>query len=299
MTGKLKIVAMSDLHNEFEREGGPGNPSPAWLELNVRRQGIEGHPDVGPMLGHLRGEGVDLVVLAGDIDLEDHGIAYADRVASFLGVPVVYVMGNHEAYGADLDILVPNLRMAAQATGGRVVFLENDSTVFEIRGRRIHLLGCCLFTDYRLNGNGEADVALAMHDAGSGLNDHFHIRMRGSLFSPAMAREIHGGSRAWLARETARIRSEEGKEAEIVVVTHHAPIPEANAPNYRGNRLAPAFASDLRAEIADWRPTAWIWGHTHWTMEATIGPTKLYSSQRGYVCVEPGAESFIPTIVEL
>ncbi|WP_424363036.1 metallophosphoesterase [Methylocystis parvus] len=299
MTEKLKIVAMSDLHNEFEREGGPGDPSPAWLDLQRKRQAIEGHPHVGPMLDHLRGEGVDLVILAGDIDLEDHGVAYADRVSSFLGVPVVYVMGNHEAYGADLDNLVPHLRAAAGATGGRVAFLENDSMFFDIKGRRIHLLGCCLFTDYRLNGNGEADISLAMLDAGSGLNDHFHIRMRGSLFSPAMAREIHDGSRAWLARETARIRSAEGDEAEIVLVTHHAPIPEANAPDYRGNRLAPAFASDMRAEIAEWRPTAWIWGHTHWTMEAAIGQTKLLSSQRGYVCIEPGAESFVPTVVEL
>lgn len=289
---------MSDLHNEFEREGGPGDPTPAWLDLRAKREGMAGHPDVGPMLGHLRGEGIDLVVMAGDIDLESHGVAYADRVASFLGAPVVYVMGNHEAYGADLDMLIPDLRAAARATAGRVAFLENESAVLDIKGRRIHVLGCCLFTDYRLNGTGEAEIARAMRDAGSGLNDHFHIRMGGRLFSPSMARGIHDASRTWLGREAARIRSQEGEEAEIVIVTHHAPIPEAIAPHERSS-LAPSCASDMRAEIADWRPAAWIWGHTHWTMEAAIGPTKLLSSQRGYVCVEPGAESFAPAISEL
>jgi hypothetical protein len=80
-------------------------------------------------------------------------------------------------------------------------------------------------------------------------------------------------------------------------MTHHAPIPDANPPVYRGGDLAPAFVSDMRAEIQTWAPDLWAWGHTHYSMEDRIGRTQLVSAQRGYLGMEPGAESFVPVVI--
>jgi hypothetical protein len=198
------------------------------------------------------------------------------------------------------------MRAAAKATGGRVTFLENNEATFLFGERRVHVLGCCLFTDYALNcslGDSDAGKSMgiveAMNSAAMGLNDHVRMFLRGNRFSPSMARQVHDVSRNWLGRQVKRIRDEEGEEATILIVTHHAPIPDANPPEYRGGRLSPAFASDMRAEIEEWKPAAWIWGHTHHSMDTVIGRTRLISSQRGYVCSEPGADEFVPVVFEL
>jgi hypothetical protein len=197
------------------------------------------------------------------------------------------------------------MRAEAKATGGRVTFLEKDVATFLMGERRIHVLGCCLFTDYALNClSDDSEVVAArviqdsMNAAATGINDHRRIFFRGNRFSPSMARQVHYVSRKWLGRQVKRIRGEEGDEATILIVTHHAPIPDANPPQYRGGKISPAFASDMRAEIAEWQPSAWIWGHTHYSMDAVIGRTRLISSQRGYVCMEPGADEYLPQIIE-
>ena len=296
----MRFAILSDLHLEFEHGYGPAHPTPAWFELRRRRRAIQGHPDVGPLLMPLRGQGIELVVMAGDIDLECRGIDYADQVAQFVGAPVIYVMGNHEAYtGRDLDLLLPEMRAAAAKTDGRVRFLENEAAVFDLPGGRLHVLGCTLWTNYRLNAETEADIAHAMRDAASSMNDHSHIFLHGNKFTPEHARQIHDTSRHWLGHQVTCIREREGKDANIVIVTHHAPILDANPPQFRGGALSPSFASDLRVEIDGWRPLAWIWGHTHYSMTECNGSTMLLTSQRGYVCREPGADEYQPLVIDI
>jgi len=300
MTGRLRLGVMSDLHNEFERPGPRRTPSAEHLALERARRAIPGHPATGPLLDGLRDAAVDLVVMAGDIDVGTAGIGYAARVSEFVGAPVVYVMGNHEAYGGDdIDGLVPALRREAAATDGRVRFLECEAATLEVGGGRLHVLGCTLFTDYRANGASPSAVAAAMHAAADGLLDHSLIVKGGALLTPRDALAIHLASRAWLGEEVARIRAADGPDARILVATHHAPVLEASAPEYRGNELSPAFVSDLSAEIAEWRPLAMVWGHTHHSTTGVLGETRLVSAQRGYVNSEPGAESFRPSVVDL
>ena len=114
--------------------------------------------------------------------------------------------------------------------------------------------------------------------------------MRGSL--------RHFASRAWLGREIEKIRDDE-PDAKIVIVTHHAPILGANPPQYRGGALSPAFVSDMRAEIEIWRPTLWIFGHTHFDVNEMVGVTRILSRQRGYVGYESATLNFQPTIVDV
>jgi predicted phosphodiesterase len=270
-----RIAVASDLHIEFERQGEP--------ELGSQELGL--HPAYGPDLEIVQGE-ADFMVLAGDVDLGAWGIAYADEAARFLGIPVIYVAGNHEAYHRDLDAVIQECRMSAAATGGRVVFLENDAV--EIAGVRV--LGCSLWTDYELNGNGDA----GMRDAAIGLADHQLIANSGRRFMPADALARHRESRRWLEREL-------GHDSEIptVVVSHHAPLREAVEPRFVGSALSPAFVSDLSDLIEAHAPAAWIWGHTHYSVDVTVGETRCISAQRGYPGEDPQAVRFHPAIIEL
>ncbi len=290
----IRLAVMSDIHNEFESSTHSGDD---WFALRDARSAIPDHPESGPLLDGLAGQSVDLVVMAGDIDLEDRGIAYTEKVSSFVGAPVVCVMGNREAYtGRNMDAILSDLRVAAQATKGRVTFLENEKATFDLPAGRLFVLGCTLWTDYALNG-AEA-VEQAMLDCAS-LNDHTHIQWKGDPFLPAHARRLHETSRQWLAHEVRAIRATEGDDATIIIVTHHSPILDGILPHFRSGKLSPAFASDLRTEIREWKPAAWLFGHTHHSVDLTIDTTRLLSVQRGFVCQDAGAERFRPAIVEI
>ncbi|MEE3622987.1 metallophosphoesterase [Nitrospirillum sp. BR 11752] len=297
---KIRLAVMSDLHNEFEAAQGSRRPTAASLALDEGRRRIPGHPTMGPLLDGLIGDQIDLVILAGDINVGVRGIEYAREVAQLIGAKTVYVMGNHEAYnGRDLDLLAEEFRNAADATKGSVTFLENQVAVFDFDGQRLHVLGCTLWTDYAMNGSDSDEIAHSMERAGDSLNDHVRISVNGQPFTPYLARQRHLVSRAWLAEEVKRIRAEGGEDAKILIVTHHAPVRGASGPQYVGDPLSPAFASDLTQEIISWRPVAWIFGHTHFNLDTQIGGTRVVAAQRGYLGYEPGSEEFRPKVIEV
>jgi hypothetical protein len=55
------------------------------------------------------------------------------------------------------------------------------------------------------------------------------------------------------------------------------------APEHKSSLLNSAFATELGDFIADSRIDAWIFGHSHANIDATIGNTRIVSNQLGYV----------------
>ncbi|MHB1591976.1 MAG: metallophosphoesterase, partial [Sulfuricella sp.] len=92
---------------------------------------------------------VDVVILAGDIGSHTHGIEWA--AAAFRQCPVspeiIYVVGNHEYYGAHIHELTAEMRKTAKRLV--VHFLENDA--IEIDG--VRFLGTALWSDFQLYGD--------------------------------------------------------------------------------------------------------------------------------------------------
>lgn len=247
----MRIAYLSDLHLEFES-------APSRFDLQK---------SLAPATG------ANLIVLAGDIDVGDRGIAMANGIARYSGAPVVYVAGNHEAYGHDLTALEPRLRQAAWDTDGRVVYLNCNVARFWFGGEPLVVLGCTLWTDYALASDGELSGAeLRMHD-------HQQILLNSGLFRPADAQHLHRQHRFWLDTQLKKIAVEDPKP-NILVVTHHAPIPQALGK--RGAALARSYASDLRSEIASWPSLFWIHGHTHHRHETGVGASVVVSAPRGY-----------------
>jgi Icc-related predicted phosphoesterase len=237
----VRIQLASDLHIEHLENLFPGTPT------------------ISPA------HGADLLVLAGDIG---RGVQALNMFRDW-PVPVLYVAGNHEAYGAVWADTIDALREAARDTS--VQFLERE--VAEHGG--VRFLGCTLWTDYRLNTN--RTQRQLMEHAELRIADHYQIRVsEEKYFSAADALREHETSRDWLSQELAK--PHDGK---TVVVTHHGPHPLSVHWRYAGDPTNAAFASNL-TEFLQQGPALWLHGHVHDSFDYDVSGCRVIANPRGY-----------------
>jgi predicted phosphodiesterase len=204
----------------------------------------------------------DVLILAGDI------ASVADAVDAFADwpVPVIYVHGNHEAYGQQYDEVPGVIR--ARAAGTVVRYLERDAAVIG----NVRFLGCCLWADYDLYG----DRTLGMEKASLYMLDHQTIRSGVSTrFLPEDALAEHEKSLAWLQEQLAT-----PFDGRTVVVTHHGVAPLSIHPKYGDDPANAAFASDLRHLLPG--ADVWIHGHVHSSFDYQVGNARIIANPRGY-----------------
>ena len=228
----MRILILSDLHNEFLR-------APRLIAHQPQ---------------------VDVVVLAGDIDLDCRGLEWARHT---FNTRIVYVPGNHEFYNFDFDATRERMKTVADLLGIDLLdpgVVEIGDTVF---------IGATLWTDFNLFENPEREMSIAQKQ----LNDFRRIKG----FSPARSVTRHEEERAFIERELANNR---GRRR--VVVSHHLPSWESVAERYRGDKLSAAFASHLDDVIVRERPVLWIHGHTHDGFDYRIGDTRVVCNPHGY-----------------
>lgn len=255
MRTDVRLWVVSDLHVELTR----GWDLPA--------------PDARPRF--------DVLVVAGDlIPRMERGVRWLhERVPDR---PVIYVPGNHEFYGADIDRTVEKARAAAAGTNIHV--LQHDC----VRIGDVTFAGATTWTDFDLFG----DADRAMFLAGERMNDFRKIRIGGYArrFRPPHALIRHQQARAFFESQMRGPRS-----GRLVVISHHAPHPGAPLPLSDPPRpdeiLSAAYRSDLTALM---RPAAndgrgalkpadlWIYGHTHASDDTVIGATRVVSNAKGY-----------------
>jgi len=260
----MRILIYSDLHNEFT----PFVPEPRVCAA------------------------ADVIVLAGDIDLQHYGVDWARELsASHSSKPILMIAGNHEFYGGHFDHTLTDLRQAARGTNVHV--MENDS--LRLHGARF--LGCSLWTDFKLYGAGDAQRQ-AIEDAHQKMTDFKRISfgpdpLHERKLHPLDTLRRHAASRAWLEQEIATAFA-----GPTVVITHHAPSGESIPLPLRGRSLSPAYASDLEPLM---RPSVplWIHGHVHESCDYTINGTRVLCNPRGYVPIEPNPRFHPALLVEI
>lgn len=208
----------------------------------------------------------DVLVVAGDlITRAERGVKWL--LENVLDEPAVYVLGNHEAYGQDINRTLEKARQLA--TGTNVHVLENDSV--QING--VEFAGGTLWTDFMLFGPDRKTAC--MQAAAEGMNDFRRIRKDNYLrrFLPEDALARHKITVAFL-----RWRASRSPNRPRVIVTHHRPVRTVAT----DDPLEAAYSSSLDDLIITLRAQVWICGHVHESEDRMIGTTRLVSNPKGY-----------------
>lgn len=210
-------------------------------------------------------DGVDVVVLAGDIHVGVQGIAWARK--AFPNTQIVYVAGNHEFHGHRWDKLNEQLRVEGRKH--HVHFLENrEVTLFGLQ-----FLGATLWTDFRLFG--EERKALAMNVVHRTLYDYRAIARdaNGRAIVPTDTLDRHRASYQWLKDRLSR-----AIPAKTVVVTHHYPFSHSSTGRCASAIAMAGSGSDLD-ELAG-KSTLWIHAHPHNGIDHVFKGTRVVCNPR-------------------
>ena len=217
----------------------------------------------------------DILVLAGDI-----GNPFKKIYLLFLQwcrlnfKHIVLIPGNHEYYRSSLKKSRKKMKELCADTG--VIFL--DRGFLELPEYGVVLIGTTLWSN--IPSSKKADVLM-------NINDYNYIEG----FSVDINNALYKRNVEWLS-ETIKYHNENNPSYKIVVVTHHAPVPEiTSSPIYRGKSTNCAFASDCTS-IMD-GVSVWIYGHTHYSTTFShmlpSGKTVIITAnQRGYPSEKTG-----------
>ncbi len=210
---------------------------------------------------------IDLLILAGDIDVGENGLIWLKEEVK--KTPVIYVPGNHEYYRYSYPKLLNKLKEGAKNTN--IHILDNGSITIE--GITFH--GTTLWTNFELYG----DPKIAGMEAQLRMNDYRLIR-RDPSYSKLRSVDthiMHYKSLEWLKDSLLKSKTKTN-----VVVSHHAPSIKSIADKYKSDILSAAFASDLDDFIKETKPNLWVHGHVHDFFDYKVGETRVVCNPRGY-----------------
>jgi predicted phosphodiesterase len=235
----MKVLIYSDLHNEFDRF-------------------------FPPLLD------VDLVVLAGDIDLSARGVGWANETFKS---EVIYCGGNHEYYKGHIDRTFEKMKAAAAS---HVHVLENE--VFIVGD--VRFLVATAWTDFTSTG----DVVAALNVCARDMNDFRQIRAGSGYrrLRPVDIIERNHATKAFFNQELAK-----PFDGKTVVVSHHCPLREAAADEHDGH-ISAAYYNNWHSLVD--QVDVWIFGHTHKSIDSVFGNCRVISNPRGYPGEETGFE---------
>lgn len=239
----MRLLILSDLHHELWRDQAP------IIDPSVSKP--------------------DAVILAGDINTGAKAVAWAAQ--TFAGLPVLYVHGNHEGYGQNLDDAQAAIA-AACAEAGNVHFLDCGEHIIG----NVRFLGATMWTDFKLFG--DDDRQAAMREAEAVMTDYKRIRLAKKGYRKLRAADtaqFHALQRSWLGHKL-----DQDFAGKTVVITHMAPSMRSVADEYSLERSSAAYASrlDALAEKAD----AWVHGHMHESFDYHIGKCRVVCNPCGY-----------------
>src|SRR5471030_1854355 len=248
----MRILVLSDLHHELWRDQAP------------RITPEQSRPD--------------LVILAGDINTNARAVAWAS--ATFGMTPVLYIHGNHEGYGHNIDEVQKALRAACESTQN-VHFLNCDE--FTLGG--VRFLGATLWTDFKLFGDVERQSA--MREAEAVLSDYKRIRLAKKGYRKLRAADtaqFHAIEKSWLSKKL-----NESFPGPTVVITHMAPSIRSVSTQFESALTSAAYSSALDSLVE--KANLWVHGHMHESSDYQIGGCRVVCNPCGYKTREGSAEN--------
>lgn len=221
----------------------------------------------------------------------------------------VVVAGNHLGYSPshpELDGVTIHekntkntqlLEISTTFSGNNGIRLLSNSLT-EHQG--IVIIGSTLFTDFALYGKDKIEQCMAY--AKKYMNDFRYIYVVGhreyslnpdGTWKIKMKKRSESTVRPFTPQDHAyffnfsigyiKEKVQEYKHKPIIIVTHHAPSPYSISPEYKGDILSAAFASNLNEFIID-NPQIRVWahGHVHSPFDYILGQTRVVCCPFGY-----------------
>lgn len=220
-------------------------------------------------------EDIDVLVLAGDIDVGRTNVKkrlqfFADRYKR-----VLYTPGNHEYYhgleiGAFREMTVPD----------NVTIMDRNVTIID----DVWFAGATLWTNFRGDPKVRATAERYIND---------FKRIGGNNIAARMEEEFYAAVKMF-----DDVRDAVGKK---VFISHFLPAVECVHPKWMQEPLTRMlngyFANDMGDWIGAMENAVWLFGHTHDRMDFMLGNTRMISNPLGY----PGEnkEEYVPCIVSM
>lgn len=242
--------------SELKLRVSPRATKPLTLQL-LSDLHLELHADYGKsFIERLDSTGVDVLVLAGDVLSARFYTIVRETLERFASKypRILYVPGNHELWGSEVEEGLRVLRSAASAVPG-VTLLLNDVTVID--GHRF-VGGTMWFPE----------VPPAMEVLTHRFPDYTEIE----------------GFRAWHPEEVKRWNAFIGDslKPDDIVITHHLPTAESISPRYARAELNHFFLHPMSSAIKAVNPRAWLHGHTHDSIQYVYGGCQVACNPFGY-----------------
>lgn len=242
---------------------------------NSVRHITEAFPDTVENLANHEYESEDFLILAGDIAEIETGFdtfkLYIDMMIERFR-KVIFVPGNHEYYGGDIDEINEMLIEYGKRERNFIPLINDTYQPYA----GIRIIGTTLWSDFF------QEDPLCEFQCERMINDFHLIEKNGVRYRPNQAVKDFHWNFDFIRRQTKLAHANDEK---IIIVTHHAPSFNSVSGRYRGSIINGAFGSDLSKWIIHNKPDVWIHGHMHNTSKYYIGKTRILCNPRGYATV--------------
>lgn len=229
----------------------------------------------------------EVLIVAGDIvsmHKYAHTVDFWHTISEQYEV-ILYVLGNHEHYGGDINTTRYRLEHFFKYNFiDNVVILENE--VYEYKDT--------VFFGATFWANPIYPNVIA-----NSLNDYIQITdgvaIDGGLKFVKIAKTINK------YHETIdSLEYYANKDTNLVVISHNAPTMESVSKAYIGSNINEGFANRLDSLIlANPSIKLWVHGHTHNASDYYIGTTHVVANPIGYFGHEHYLTEYTPKVVEL
>ena len=215
--------------------------------------------------------GAEALVLAGDVDTSWRGL----ELFRDWPVPVLFVPGNHEYDGRDIDLARAELRGRARDLGF-IVLDDDEQLLTDAEGRRVRFVGSTRWSDFDLFGAAQRERAMR---AAAYFQRVMGSTRHGSAFDAAAVRELGLECRGFLKHTLAR--GERGADWDAtVVITHFGPSLKSADPRYGGQPGTASFCNDDEALMPGAR--LWLHGHLHCRHDYRLDGCRVVCNARGH-----------------
>ena len=184
---------------------------------------------------------------------------------------VLYVPGNHEFYGGEMEQSVDDMRSYLKQFRN-IIVLDNDLVSID----NVRYIGSTLWSGMNRRNK------ITMESDKEQISDYHHIKRKKFgkevLITPEDTVDMFEKNVEFIDR-MIKISPFETN----VILTHHAPSYRSVSPKFEGNIASAAYVSDLEYLLCDrTRVSVWAHGHTHSSSDYKIGACRVVANPLGY-----------------